>query len=143
MGNSFSDAFSLPCGVPQGSVLGPSPPPPPPIFFTLYTTSINHIISNSNVTQNLYTDDTQIYLALDPKNFNSSIAKLTKCLTCGQKWMDSVKPKLNPEKKEFIITDDTQARESLMQNFPTQLLGNSISPTDGINKYNMAELQNI
>ena len=46
--------------------------------------------------------------------------------------MVGVKLKLNPEKTEFIIIGDRQARESLIQNFPTQLLGNSISPTDTV-----------
>ena len=43
-----------------------------------------------------------------------------------------MKLKLNPEKTEFIIIGDRQARESLINKFPTQLLGNSIFPTDTI-----------
>ena len=46
--------------------------------------------------------------------------------------MDGVKLKLNPEKAEIISIGDKQARESLIQKFPTQLLGNSISPTDTV-----------
>ena len=46
--------------------------------------------------------------------------------------MDGLKLKLNPEKTEFIIICDRQARESLIQKFPTQLLGNSISLTDTV-----------
>ena len=123
IGNSFSDAFSLPYGVPQGSVLGP-------LLFTLYATPLSNIISSFNVTHHLYAQDTQVYLALDHRNFDSSFAELTECLTCVEKWMDGVKLKLNPEKTEFIIIGDRQTRESLIQKFPTQLLGNSISPTD-------------
>ena len=61
LGNRFSDAFSLPYRVPQGSVLGP-------LRFTLYTTSLSNIISNFNVTHHLYGDDTKIYLELDHRN---------------------------------------------------------------------------
>ena len=43
-----------------------------------------------------------------------------------------MKLKLNPEKTEFIIIGDRQARESLINKFPTQLLGNSISPIDTV-----------
>ena len=32
------------------------------------------------------------------RNFDSSFAELTECLTCVQKWKDGVKLKLNPEK---------------------------------------------
>ena len=103
-----------------------------PFDFTLYTTPLSNIISNFNVTHHLYADDTQIYLALDNRNFDSSFAELTECLTCIQNWMAGVKLKLNPEKTEFIIIGDRQARESLINKFPTQLLGNSISPTDTV-----------
>ena len=44
--------------------------------------------------------------------------------------MDGIK--LNPEKTEFIIIGDRQAREFRIQKFPTQLLENSISPTDTV-----------
>ena len=115
MGNSFSDTFSLPYGVAQGSVLGP-------LLFTLYTTPLSSIISSFNVTHHPCADDTKIYLALDHRNFDSSFAELIECLTCVQKWMDGVKLKLNPEKTEFIIIGDRQARESLIQKFPEQLL---------------------
>ena len=128
LGNSFSDVFSLPYGVPQGSVLGP-------LLFTLYTTPpppLGNIISSFNVTQYLYADDIQVYLALDHRNFDSSFAELTECLTCVQKWMDGVKLKLNLEKTEFIIIGDKKARESLIQKFSTQRLGNSISPSDKV-----------
>ena len=74
-------------------------------------------------------DDIQIYLAVDSRNFDSSIEELTECLKSVQEWMVGVKLKLNPEKNEFIILGQKAIRESLTPNFPVPLLKNNISPS--------------
>ena len=69
----LSDAFQLPYGVPQDSVLDPLP-------FILYTTPLSSVISKFIVTHHLYADDTQIYLELDSRNFDSSTTDLANTL---------------------------------------------------------------
>ena len=122
IGDSFSEPVILTFGVPQGSVLGP-------LLFILYTSPLSQVISKFNVTHHLYANDTQIYLAVDSRNFDSSMEGLTECLKSVQEWMDGVKLKLNPEKNEFIIIGQKAMRESLAPNFPVPLLQNNISPS--------------
>ena len=78
------------------------------------------------MTHLLYADDTQIFLELYSRNFNSSITELTNCLEAVQAWMRNNKLKLNHDKTEFIVIGPDQIRSSLKSSFPVSLLGNSM-----------------
>ena len=119
----LSDAFQLSYGVSQGSVLGP-------LLFTLYTTPFSSVIAKFKVIHHLYADDTQIYLELDSRNFDSSITELENYLEAVQAWMGNSKLKLNPDKTEFMVIGDDQTRSSLKSSFPVSLLGNSMEPAE-------------
>ena len=82
------------------------------------------------MTHHLYADDTQIYLELDSRNFNSSITELTNGLEAVQIWMGNNKLKLNPDKMEFIVIGDDQIRSCLKSSFPVSLLGNIMEPIE-------------
>ena len=92
---------------------------PPPPLFTLYTIpSVTSFPVSVSPTICMLMTPKYISIALHYRNFNSSFAELTECLTHVQKWMDGVKLKLNPEKTEFIIIGDKHARVPSCKNFP-------------------------
>jgi len=67
----FSLISPNPClvGVPQGSVFGP-------LLFSIYTSPISTIAESHQVSQQQYADDTQLYVALLPANYNQDITAL-------------------------------------------------------------------
>ena len=87
--------------------------------FLPYTQLRSIVISKFNVAHYLYADDTQIYLELDSRHFNSSTTELANlCLEAIQAWMGNNKLKLNSDKTVFSVTGQNQMRNSMESSFP-------------------------
>ena len=117
VGNANSSAVPLSCGVPQGSILGPT-------LFTLYTTPLGKICNKHAVTYHLYADNQQLYLSFKPSNAGAK-EQLQGCVADIHKWMSANMLKLNDEKTEFIMFG-TNHQLNKMQSTSTRIaVGNT------------------
>ena len=101
---SVSNKFHLPCGVPQGSCLGP-------LLFNIYASKIFDIVNRHLPDVHCYADDTQLYLSFSPTNLanqQEAINAMESCIRDIKSWMCSDKLKLNDDKTEFIIIGTRQ-----------------------------------
>lgn len=93
IGKGNSEAIALPCGVPQGSVLGP-------ILFTLYASPLEDILAKHNMDFQSFADDTQLYLSCKKAVDSSSIIEV--CVQDIRQWMIQNKLVLNDSKTEIL-----------------------------------------
>ena len=94
-----SEAHSLPCGVSQGSVLGPVP-------YLLYTSPLGDIVRRYNMGFHFYADDTQLYLSFNTLNEEDrvcTVAQVDSCVRDIDHWMASSRLKLNNDKTELLV----------------------------------------
>ena len=93
-----SQCIPLRYGVPQGSVFGP-------FFFTQYTVPIGDICKKHEVSYQLYTDDTLIYITFHISNAadrRAALAKIEASVAEIRAWMVMHRLKLNDDKTEFV-----------------------------------------
>ena len=90
---NVSNKSVLTCGVPQGTVLGPS-------LFTLYTAPLEDILVKYGLNFMLFADDTQVYISC--KDVDAGRSRIETCIVEIRQWMHNNMLVLNDSKTEVI-----------------------------------------
>ena len=95
-----SNTMPLNCGVPQGSVGGPT-------LFSIYLIGLGHILRQHkiNYMYYIYADDIQLYVSFKPNQANAlhALSQLEKAMNDVHSWLNSHSLKLNSAKSEFLL----------------------------------------
>ena len=112
--NVASSAKTIKCGVPQGSVLGP----------TLFTIYINDIVHASGFTTRLFADDT--VLILSDSNLTTLERKVKAELIKITHWLTTNNLTLNYSKTTYILVKNTKNKDDVETSFSLSVNNNII-----------------
>lgn len=93
-------------GLPQGLCIRP-------LLFNIYASGIFNIVKKYLPQIHCYTDNSKLYLSLNPDNEDDqhlAVQAMENCLIDIRKWAKSNYIKLNDEKTEFVIIGTKQQR---------------------------------
>ena len=108
-----SSTLTIPCGVPQGSVLGP-------LLFLIYINDIHSCIPRQNCIR-LFADDTNIFIS--GKNLNELKTEGERILENLYKWFSVNKLTMNTDKSCFSIFTTKRNNQNI---FSTLTFGNQV-----------------
>src|SRR6266516_97199 len=119
--NHSSDPHLITTGVPQGSVLGP-------LLFSLYTSPISNIFTNSNVKFHLYADDTQLYISFSGSESSTHLATLSSTLDSVYSWLILNCLSVNPDKTGYLLIGNHLQRSKVIDS-SLSFHGMSLTPS--------------
>ena len=115
---------SLPCGVPQGSTLGP-------VLFLIYMSPLSDTITKHQINNHTYADDTQLYTSFKTQSSAAATEKMEMCVREARKWITSHELKLNESKTELILCG-TKQQLAKVNDFTIRIGDVTISPSDNV-----------
>ena len=127
-GSSASKKYPLECGVPQGSVLGPT-------TFSLYVGSVRVIFDHFELIFHIYADDIQVYCIYDPSvpgALEQAMLRIRECVTALCMHLTCRGLKLNPSKTEFIAFMSAHHLRTHYNRPDLELDGITIYPVDNV-----------
>jgi hypothetical protein len=103
-------------------------------LFTAYTKPLSAEISAQDIDHELYADDSQLWIAFNPRSITSTdnaTDRITKCLTHIKHWMDTHFLKMKSSKTELLILSTPQAHRTLnlSSNIKLQIEGSEVEPS--------------
>lgn len=134
-GDKRSLEFSLCCGVPQGSVLGP-------LLFILYTSDLEPFILSRGLICHSYADDYFLLKISDPCEMDDCRSSVVLCIDEVSKWMCKNRLKLNASKTEFMWIASPR-RQHLIDSSPITVSGVDIVPLKSVRFLGIYFDQNI
>ena len=109
LGDFTSSSAPLPCGVPQGSILGP-------ILYSSYMLPLGSINRKYGISFHFYADGTQLYLPLK-KNNSNSLGTLLAFLKDIKDWMAIFSSSMRTKQK-LLFLDTMEAETPPTWTFP-------------------------
>ena len=101
-----SGTCEIRCGVPQGSILGPT-------LFNLYMLPLGDVIRRHGISFHSYADETQLYIAVSPDD-TGPIDTLLNCILDIKSWMAVNFLQLNQDPTEVLVIGPEGKREKLL-----------------------------
>jgi len=100
-----ADTTDCPCGVPQGSVLGP-------LLFVAYVAPVARIASEFGTAHHLHAGDTQFCISRSKLHHNSTAVNLENFLCAMHTWFSQNGQVINPDKSEAVLFSTAQQTAS-------------------------------
>ena len=83
-------------------------------MFTLYTTPLSNLLTDSLIQFHFYADDTQLYISFSSSDTSASLEKLSATLDHVYLWFCANRLSVNPDKTEYLLIGTQQQRSKVM-----------------------------